>query len=171
MPLCSHFDEFIEQFKVEHAKSAFPLGPVIQIGDGQIPDSPIIKQFLESTIGSGKKPLEFRFFDYRLDKPYRICSIDDPVLQFVAFDLTNGTYIFWSDSQPDGIHPAAAQARIFDREGMEVELQIGKDNSSVMTLYHKGKITKIEDNHKSGNRRILIDGVDLFAGPVIGEND
>lgn len=170
----SKFDEFdthIEQFKIVHSKSPVNQGPPITAGDGQVPDEGLMSDFIYNVLSRSKKPVDIRIYDYGLDTPFRIANINDTVLQYVAFNLKDNQFIFWTDAEPDGMHPAKAMARVFELEGLEVECDVDASGQSSMTLYHNGKITRIKDNHDHGDRQITIDGKGLNANPSLSEDD
>lgn len=172
-----HFDAHIERFKIDNSISngiygdSISLGPPIVMGDGQVPESGLMSDFIHNVLSRSKVPVDIRIYDYGLDTPYRIAHIDDKVLKYVAFNLKDNQFIFWTDSEPDGIHPAKAMARVFELEGLEVECKVDARGESDMTLYHNGKITRIKDNHDRSDRQITIDGKGLQVDPGLSEDD
>lgn len=172
MSLFKEFDAYLEQFKIIHAAKPVSLGPPIVRGDGQVPeDAMLMNDFVHNVLSRSKKPVDIRIFNYGLDTPFRIALIDDSVLQYVAFNLKACQFIFWTDTEPDGMHPAKAMARIFELEGLEVECDVDDSGNSNMTLYHNGKITRITDNHNHDDRQIKIDGKGLNINPGLSEDD
>lgn len=166
------FDSYLEKFKALHKAKPATLGPPIVPGDGQIPDNAaLMKDFVHNTLSRSKKPVVIRIFNFGLDTHYRIAFIEDTVLQYVAFDLQYDRFIFWTDSEPDGMHPAKAMARVFELEGMEVECDVDAEGGSNMTLYYNGKITRIKDNHDRDDRKISIDGNNLTGNSGLSEDD
>jgi hypothetical protein len=157
------FNQHIEDFKAQHKLTPFKCGPVVTPGDGQIPTGFKLMEDLVHNILNAK----LYIFDYGLDSQYRICSILDPILQYAAFDASSERFIFWNEDRPDGLHPAESMARIFELDGIEVELEVDEEGNSQTTLYHAGKITRITDNHDRSDRHITVDGEPLVAPSVI----
>lgn len=157
------FNQHIENFKAHHKLTPCKHGPAVQPGDGQVPKG---FKLMEEMLG-GILHATVYIYDYGLDTPYRICSVLDPILQYVAFDGETERFIFWNEDQPDGIHPAESMARIFELDGIEVECEVDESGNSSTVLYHGGKITRITDNHNSADRQITVDGKDL--SPIVSQ--